>query len=269
MQYDARIPQPKKVRGAKSSSGISGFAGKQGRVAQKPFAVFDIDGTLIRWQLYHAIVGELAHNNYLSKNAEKTIAEARMTWKRRQHENSFKQYEKTLVQVYYEALQDVPYTAYQRAVDAVFDEYKDQVYAFTRNLVRKLRQSGYVLLAISGSHDEIIKKLALYYGFDDAIGTIYTVEKGRFTGEELGHLHKKHEALNELIKKHNLDINESIAVGDSEGDISMLEMVDKPIAFNPTKQLFKHALEHGWKIVVERKNVIYELDSNNGKYILA
>ena len=26
----------------------------------RPFAVFDIDGTIIRWQLYHALADELA-----------------------------------------------------------------------------------------------------------------------------------------------------------------------------------------------------------------
>ncbi len=29
----------------------------------QPFAVFDIDGTIIRWQLYHALADELAKEN--------------------------------------------------------------------------------------------------------------------------------------------------------------------------------------------------------------
>ena len=29
------------------------------------FAVFDIDGTLIRWQLYHAIADELAKSGHI------------------------------------------------------------------------------------------------------------------------------------------------------------------------------------------------------------
>lgn len=233
------------------------------------FAVFDIDGTLIRWQLYHAIVGELAHNNQLSEDAEKVIASARMTWKQRQHENSFKDYERTLVKVYLDALRDVPQTAYNDAVETVFEEYKDQVYTYTRDLVRSLKAAGYALLAISGSHDEIVKKLAGYYGFDDGVGTIYTIKNGKFTGEELGHLHKKHLALQTMIDRYNLTKQGSIGVGDSEGDISMLEMVETPIVFNPTRGLFEHAKSKGWKIVVERKNVIYELGQRNGSYVLA
>ncbi|HSX27741.1 MAG TPA: HAD family phosphatase [Patescibacteria group bacterium] len=235
----------------------------------RPFAVFDIDGTLIRWQLYHAVVGELAHQNHLSSDAERRINDARMTWKERKHENSFKDYERVLVQIYFEALQKVPYDAFETAVDTVFAEYKDQVYTYTRDLVRDLKKKGFVLLAISGSHEEIVKKLAEYYGFDDALGTRYLVQKGKFTGEEHGHIHKKHLALKELIAKHNLALKNSIAVGDSEGDITMLEAVEQPIAFNPTRQLFEHAKNKGWKIVIERKNVIYELEPENGKYVLA
>jgi HAD superfamily hydrolase (TIGR01490 family) len=232
------------------------------------FAVFDIDGTLIRWQLYHAIVGELAHKNHLTDNAEKVISEARKTWKDRKHENSYKDYEKTLVSVYYDALQSVPYAAYEAAVEAVFVEYKEQVYTYTRDLLRSLKKAGYVLIAISGSHNEIVKKLSDYYGFDHALGTVYEVVDGKFTGKEHGHLHKKHVALNELIKQHNLTLSGSIAVGDSEGDISMLDMVEKPIAFNPTKGLLDHAQKSGWKVVLERKNVVYELEPTDDQYIL-
>ena len=66
-------------------------------------------------------------------------------------------------------------------------------------------------------------------------------------------------ALAELVAKHGLSYDESIAVGDSESDIPMLEAVSTPIAFNPTKALYEHARAAGWKIVVERKNVVYEL----------
>jgi len=36
-------------------------------------------------------------------------------------------------------------------------------------------------------------------------------------------------------------------------------MVGHPVAFNPNYELAKHAKKKRWKIVVERKDVIYEL----------
>ena len=49
----------------------------------------------------------------------------------------------------------------------------------------------------------------------------------------------------------------------------MLSTVEQPIAFNPTKQLFEHARTYGWRIVLERKNMVYELEPRDGSYILA
>jgi phosphoserine phosphatase len=48
-------------------------------------------------------------------------------------------------------------------------------------------------------------------------------------------------------------------VGDTEGDVAFLELVTEPIAFNPNKELYRHAKRMGWKVVVERKDVIYEI----------
>jgi phosphoserine phosphatase len=36
-------------------------------------------------------------------------------------------------------------------------------------------------------------------------------------------------------------------------------MVETPICFNPNKKLYEYAKRSGWKIVVERKDVIYDL----------
>ena len=51
----------------------------------------------------------------------------------------------------------------------------------------------------------------------------------------------------------------SIGVGDTESDIPFLEMVAKPVCFNPNQKLYRYAKRMGWKTVVERKDVIYEL----------
>jgi hypothetical protein len=44
-----------------------------------------------------------------------------------------------------------------------------------------------------------------------------------------------------------------------EGDIPMLELVENPICFNPNAQLYRIAKLNKWKIIVERKDVIYEI----------
>jgi HAD superfamily hydrolase (TIGR01490 family) len=236
---------------------------------RRPFAVFDIDGTLIRWQLYHAIVDELVERGCINKKAFQKVEDARNTWRSRKHIASFGEYEMMLVRVYNSALRSIPVETYLKAVDSVFEAYKDQVYAYSRDLIRSLKERGYVLLAISGSHQEVIEKLADYYGFDDAVGAEFGQKDGHFTKQTRMVYGHKSEILDELIKRHNLTVKGSVAIGDSATDADILARVEQPIAFNPTKELFATAKENGWKIVLERKNVIYELEKKNGRYILA
>lgn len=237
--------------------------------AGRPFAVFDIDGTVIRWQLYHAIVDELARQGHIAAEIHQQIRDARMTWKSRRHSGSFSDYEQTLVDAYHAALTDLPVDAYIAAVDHVFETYKDQVYTFTRDLIHDLKEQGYWLFIISGSQQEVIQKLGDYYGFDDVVGTRYEQQAGRFTGQREGVIQRKADILQQLIDKYELSLAGSIAVGDTGSDIAMLEMVEQPIAFNPNHQLFDHARQSGWRVVIERKNMIYNLEPHDGSYLLA
>lgn len=234
----------------------------------KKFAVFDIDGTLIRWQLYHVIVDKLASNNALGKEAKTRLKEARMIWKRREHPDAFKSYEKMLITIYEQALQNIPTELFDSIVMQVIDEYKEQTYVYTRELLKDLKKQDYFTLIISGSHHEIIEQIGVYYGFDDWIGSRYERKNGTFSGEKHIASHDKAAGLRQLIDTHELSLKGSIAVGDSASDIAMMEMVEQPIAFNPDKLLYDAAVANGWKIVVERKNMVYDLSPQNGRYIL-
>lgn len=235
----------------------------------KSFAAFDIDGTVIRWQLYHAVTDQLARDGLIDAETFDHVRQMRMAWKRRTGEDSFKEYEDELVKALDRSLKGMSVEDFTRAVDTVFDEYKDQVYTYTRDLIRQLGSDGYMLFAISGSPDIIVEKLATYYGFDDFAATNFPAENGRFLGTKDLSIGRKQELLARMIERHGADKKRSVGVGDSEGDIDMLGMVERPIAFNPSKRLFHHAREQGWEIIVERKNVVYRLERLDDSYRLA
>ena len=234
-----------------------------------PFAAFDIDGTIIRWQLYHAIGDALAKRGLIDADGFRKVREARMSWKRRNGDELFRKYESKLVKVFDESLAGLEVKVLAEVVEEVFDEYKDQVYTYSRNLILELKRQGYLLFAISGSPAIIVQKLAEYYGFDDFAATDYPEKDGRLVGTKDLSLGKKALLLQKLISKHGTNLDKSIGIGDSEGDIDMLELVEQPVALNPSKQLFRHASKKGWKIVLERKNMVYELEPRDGTYILA
>lgn len=232
------------------------------------FAVFDIDGTLIRWQLFHAIVHSLGKYGHIPAEAHERIRAARMKWKRRDSGVDFSSYELVLVKEYLAAIRQVNAQEYAAIVQDVFDEYKDQTYTYTRDLIKKLKAQGYTLIAISGSHQDVVEKLAKHHGFDIVAGATFEQIDGKFSGNFNTPVFNKGKVLRSLIDEYHLDTRESYAVGDSSGDAQMLELVERPIAFNPDQKLFSLAVAHGWLVVVERKNMTYELEAKDGGYTL-
>lgn len=235
----------------------------------RPFAVFDIDGTLIRWQLYHALADELARQGHLDPIAFEKIRQERMRWKQRGSDNAFLDYERALINLVDIAIVHISVTQLQQACRSVIAEYKDQVYTYTRDLIKQLRQQNYWLFTISASQSDIVEMLARYYMFDNYGGSVYETKDGYYTGQKLLLTReRKPKFLQELVTKHGASWKGSIAVGDSESDIPMLDIVEHPIAFNPTQALFAHAQTQGWKVVIERKNMVYQLEADNGNYRL-
>jgi len=235
--------------------------------SKRKFAVFDIDGTLIRWQLYHAVTDTLARQGHISPEIYQTMRDARMAWKKRTS-GSFKDYEAKVIIIYESILKTITLEQLGEAIDTVFEEYKDQIYTYTRDLIAKLKGDGYILLAISGSQEEIVAKVCDYYGFDDFVATQYKRTKTGFTGTKIVPAFNKDKALKKIVAKHGLSYEGSVGVGDALSDAAMLRLVEQPIAFNPDKEFFAYAAKKCWKVVIERKNMIYELESKDGKYQL-
>lgn len=235
---------------------------------QRKFAVFDIDGTLIRWQLFHAIFDRLGNSGFITPEHHNTIKEARMHWKNRETNEGFTAYEKVLIGVYLDVLQTIDPDDHRHVIEDVVNEYQDQTFTYTRDLVRRLRGEGYLLFAVSGSHNEAVAAVARHHGFDDSIGASFETKNGQFTGEVATPIYDKKAALDTLVRAHDATYEDSYAVGDSMSDASMLAAVTHPIAFNPDQLLYDEAKKQGWPIVVERKNVVYELAQKDGTYEL-
>ncbi len=235
----------------------------------RPYAAFDIDGTIIRWQIYHALFDELATTGKIPNELYESVKAHRRNWKNRAPDSSFKNYEQHLVRVYRSAIQNITLAEFNLATKTVFEEYKDQTYTYTRNLIKDLKARGYLLFALSGSQVEIVKMLAEYWGFDDYAGTQQEHKKGFFTDKAIIMRDaQKTVELTKMVSKHNAISENSIAIGDSESDIPFLQMVDKPIAFNPSAELLSVASMNGWDVVLERKNVVYTLEYNIKQYYL-
>lgn len=238
---------------------------------KRKFAAFDIDGTIGRDSLFLQIVEELIQDGHIPLSTKTELEEKMQAYKSRTHKHAFKDYSSHSVEILFDHIKSLRVSDYRQAADAVIARTHSHVYVYTRDLAKKLKEQGYFLIALSGSEMYAVEQfMSKFFEFDAVIGEEYSeTADGFFTGKATQVFHKKELFLKELIPQHNLTIEGSIAVGDSAGDMSMLEFVENPIAFNPEDTLFETAKHKGWKIVVERKNVIYELEQKNGNYILA
>jgi len=83
----------------------------------------------------------------------------------------------------------------------------------------------------------------------------------RFTGNVVDEhlIENKASILKRAVERSKLTLDGSVGVGDTENDISFLELVENPVCFNPDQKLYRHAKRNKWKVVVERKDVIYDL----------
>ncbi len=132
---------------------------------------------------------------------------------------------------------------------------------YTRDLAHRLKEAGYHIIAISGSPQEILNLFLKPLGFDRAWGTVLAQDdSGIYTGEVLQDPFKnKRRVLEAFLEEADVSLEGSVGVGDTLSDVGFLEMVQTPIAFNPNRSFFEVAQQWGWPIVVERKDVIYNL----------
>jgi len=233
----------------------------------KPFAAFDIDGTIFRWQLYHELFDELYRQAVISPAQAQPVFEVRDAWRRR--EVTFDTYELALVEVMESAIVGLPESLINQAADRILETNGHHVYRYTSELVQSLKAQGYLIVAISGSHQQLIERFARLHGIDITYGRRHEIIDGTITENVLPVYGRKAEILRELVEHHDLSWKGSYAVGDTNSDADMMELVDHPIAFNPDRKLYERAREHGWKIVLERKNMIYELEPHGNTFILA
>lgn len=229
-------------------------------VKKKPVAVFDIDGTIFRSSLLIELTERLIEKGTFPKEVRGAYETERMRWLDRK--GDYEAYIAKVINVFMAHVKGVRFEDMAEAAEEVIEEKQSRVYKYTRDLVRTLRRRGYYLLAISHSPKFIVDAFAYELGFDKVYGFFYeTGPSGRFTGnvEDKDVILNKAAVLQRAVRKEGLTFERSVGVGDTESDIPMLDMVERPIAFNPNQVLYRHAKRRKWKVVIERKDVIYEL----------
>lgn len=231
-------------------------------------AFFDIDGTLYRDSLLVEHFRKLIKYEIIDKSEWSVhLQTAYNNWDKRQ--GNYDDYMDELSQKYVHTITGLRMRDIEFACKQVINLKADRVYKYTRSRIKWHKEKGHKVIFISGSPDFLVSKMAEKYGVDDNIGSCYVIENGIFTGtvKPMWDSFNKNIAMNEFEKKYNIDMDMSYAYGDTNGDLSMLKRVANPVAINPTRELLNNIsnndeLRKKTKIIVERKDVIYQLDSS-------
>ena len=227
---------------------------------QRKVAIFDVDGTIFRSSLVVELVSVLIAKGIFPKEAVSEYNREHTAWLNRH--SPYEPYILKVVEVFMKYIKGLDKEKFDDAINDVIEQHEHRTYQYTRQLLTQLKKDGYYLLAISHSPKLILDAFCTRHGFDKVYGKVYEVgADGKFTGKILDEelIMNKSNILKRAAEKENLTIEDSVGVGDTDSDITFLSLVSKPICFNPNKALYEHAKSQNWKVVVERKDVIYEL----------
>ena len=120
-----------------------------------------------------------------------------------------------------------------------------------RALVRTMKRDGAFCLLVSGGFTLFAERVAEAVGFDRAVSNRLGIETGRLTGRVEGLIigaEGKRQALLDAAAEHDLDLANTLAIGDGANDIPMLEAAGLGIAYRAKPAVVNAAggrIEHG------------------------
>ena len=226
----------------------------------KPFAAFDVDGTIFKSSLAEKVVDGCIEAGVFRAEPFNDVFANRRRWQISNNEGLYQAYLHRLVGAFVNEVAGVEVGRFNKVTDAMLERHAIRKFAFPRKLIRGLQPSHHIV-AISGSPDILVKPFLNDLEVEAAYGSIFDVEDGVFTGlaKTVGN---KATLLEKLVTDGVAAQSGSVAMGDTVSDTSMLEYSATPIMFNASRTLTNYGSEFGWLRVNEVKDQITALHWN-------
>jgi HAD superfamily hydrolase (TIGR01490 family) len=208
-------------------------------------AVFDIDGTLVRFSTERAfgrflvrrgVIGPRQAWSFLALGLRSLPAVGGQVLKKN------KGY-----------LAGLPVDEVGRLAEVFVDaDVADHVLAPVLARLKEHRQRGDQVVLLSGTLDAIASAIADTVGAHRAIGTRCAIQDGRFRNE-LPVLHpfgaEKREQTKKLAAELGLTARDVVAYANAWDDLELLQFAEMPVAVRPDRKLRRVAMESGWEII--------------------
>ena len=218
-------------------------------------AFFDLDGTLYREGLITEIFKKMV--KYEIIETERWYNDVRpdyLKWDKRQ--GDYDDYLLKMTDIYIESIKGLEKSQMEYIAKKIVEQKGDRVYTFTRDRIKWHKDNNHTLIIISGSPSEMVAEMAKKYGFTDYVGDSKSKEK----------------SIQKFVDKYDIDLSKSYAYGDTSGDYTMFKSVKYPYCMNATKELLQKVISDRElikkvNVIVERKDVIYNLDIEDIQFV--
>lgn len=235
-------------------------------MSSKKLALFDIDGTILPLgTATFSLAKDLASCNLMNKTFLQNILNLRedyYTHKKIAYEN----FATEVFRNYANGLEGKSFDQVLfRSNKFLHKNIKESIYKYARKIITSLLKT-YDVYFITANTQFYADFFTKHFGVTGYKSTILEVKNGVFTGKVIDYLTKakyKDKAIKELINSY--PYKDSVAFGDADSDIIMLQSVEIPVCINPRDKLKEEATKRGWiitdpegaeKIVVERLKLI-------------
>lgn len=236
-------------------------------------AFFDIDGTIFRDSLMIAHFKKMREFRIIDEaTLEGHVLLSEKSWQKRRVD--YDEFLEEVSAAYVKSLMGVSYSDIMFTARHTVKSHSDEVYRFTANQIKYHLEQKHLVVFISGSPDFLVRHMAKTWNAHLYVGSKYVFQQGIFTGEimPMWDSSSKLKTLNTIVEEHHIDLANSYAYGDTNGDFTMLKSVGHPYAINPARELLNNirqdeALCERTTIVVERKDVIYRLRADVDTFV--
>ncbi len=176
--------------------------------------LFDVDSTLIKQEVIDLLADKSGHGREVQQ----------ITARAMRGEIDFAQALSTRVSL----LEGLPESVFDEVISQIsFAEGFDELFSY-------LRKNGFLVGAVSGGFHNVLDKLFAQLQLDFLEANVLEVVDGRLTGKITSapiDRMAKARALREFAALHNIELENTVAVGDGANDIDMIEIAGLGVSY--------------------------------------
>lgn len=176
--------------------------------------LFDVDSTLIKQEVIDLLADKSGHGREVQQ----------ITAKAMKGEIDFAQALSKRVSL----LEGLPESVFDEVISQIsFAEGFDELFSY-------LRKNGFLVGAVSGGFHNVLDKLFAQLQLDFLKANVLEVADGRLTGKITSapiDRMAKAQALREFASLHNIELENTVAVGDGANDLDMIEIAGLGVSY--------------------------------------